>query len=204
MTRRTPWRAHQALRRPSPPERPRRSCRSRCTSNETYPASRPTNLCIERHSMRDRRDSTNGTFATRHGPCGCELIAVWKPISRLQPTVGPFGAGGTAVRESSRDASDTRHHRLLPSLDGYLSSMTFQEAEIRAADDVAESVPLAKAPAVSVVMITRNRSGEALRALERLVRLPEGPPVIVVDNGSTDDTVAAVRAAFGDRVALLA
>src|SRR3954452_21313586 len=53
-------------------------------------------------------------------------------------------------------------------------------------------------------MITRNRSGEALHALDRLIRLPDEPPVIVVDNGSTDDTGAAVRAAYGDRVTLLA
>src|SRR5215211_5264902 len=41
-------------------------------------------------------------------------------------------------------------------------------------------------------MITRNRCAEAQRAVDRLLKLPEAPPVIVVDNGSTDDTVATL------------
>ncbi|MGV9245729.1 glycosyltransferase [Streptomyces sp. NPDC003710] len=43
-------------------------------------------------------------------------------------------------------------------------------------------------------MITRNRLRSVLRTLDRLAALPERPPVIVVDNGSTEATVAAVRA----------
>src|SRR2546422_9963478 len=45
-------------------------------------------------------------------------------------------------------------------------------------------------PRVSVVVITRDRAGEALQAVSELRALPEQPPVVVVDNGSTDDTVA--------------
>ncbi|HEU4346617.1 MAG TPA: glycosyltransferase, partial [Actinoplanes sp.] len=52
------------------------------------------------------------------------------------------------------------------------------------------------APAVTVVVITRNRRAGLLRTLRRLADLPERPPVIVVDNGSEDGTAAAVRAAF--------
>ncbi|TVL89662.1 glycosyltransferase family 2 protein [Streptomyces sp. SAJ15] len=44
-----------------------------------------------------------------------------------------------------------------------------------------------------MVIITRNRRSSLLRTLERLIRLPEAPPIAVVDNHSTDDTVAAVR-----------
>src|SRR2546422_3963854 len=43
---------------------------------------------------------------------------------------------------------------------------------------------------VSVVVITRDRAAEAVRAVSELRALPEQPPVVVVDNGSTDDTVA--------------
>ncbi|MFD7405794.1 glycosyltransferase family 2 protein [Streptomyces sp. NPDC059866] len=50
------------------------------------------------------------------------------------------------------------------------------------------------APRVTVAMITRNRCRSVLRTLDRLAALPERPPVVVVDNGSTDATVAAVRA----------
>lgn len=51
-------------------------------------------------------------------------------------------------------------------------------------------------PRVAVVMITHNRRTEVLHSLEQLTRLAERPHVIVVDNASTDDTVAAVRARF--------
>lgn len=47
--------------------------------------------------------------------------------------------------------------------------------------------------AVTVVIITRDRRDELLHTLGELARLPERPPVIVVDNASTDDTVEAVR-----------
>lgn len=49
-------------------------------------------------------------------------------------------------------------------------------------------------PRVSVVMVTRDRREDVLRTLDRLRRLPERPPVVVVDNGSTDGTPAAVEA----------
>jgi GT2 family glycosyltransferase len=44
------------------------------------------------------------------------------------------------------------------------------------------------------VIVTRNRRAELLTTLERLTALPERPPVLVVDNASSDGTVAAVRA----------
>jgi len=48
-------------------------------------------------------------------------------------------------------------------------------------------------PAVSVVVITRDRRDSLLATLDRLTALPERPPVLVVDNGSTDGTADAVR-----------
>jgi len=51
-------------------------------------------------------------------------------------------------------------------------------------------------PPVSAVMVTRNRRDETLATLDRLARLPERPPILVVDNGSTDGTPAAVAARF--------
>lgn len=50
-------------------------------------------------------------------------------------------------------------------------------------------------PRVAVVVITHERREEVLRTLDRLSDLPEAPHVVVVDNGSTDGTAAAVRAA---------
>ncbi|MFF9644987.1 glycosyltransferase family 2 protein [Kitasatospora aureofaciens] len=47
---------------------------------------------------------------------------------------------------------------------------------------------------VTVVVITHNRRRELLHTLDRLAELPERPPVLVVDNGSTDGTARAVRA----------
>ncbi|MET9323384.1 glycosyltransferase [Streptomyces sp. NPDC003038] len=44
----------------------------------------------------------------------------------------------------------------------------------------------------TVVLITHNRRDQLLRTLDRLAALPEAPPVIVVDNASTDGTLRAV------------
>ncbi len=52
--------------------------------------------------------------------------------------------------------------------------------------------------AVSVVIITRDRKDELLHTLDRLHALPEAPPVVVVDNGSTDGTSGAVTEEFPD------
>lgn len=48
-------------------------------------------------------------------------------------------------------------------------------------------------PPVTVAVITWNRRDELLATLARLAALPERPPVIVVDNGSTDGTADEVR-----------
>ncbi len=49
---------------------------------------------------------------------------------------------------------------------------------------------------VGVVVITWERREEALAAVARLRALPERPPVVLVDNGSTDGTAGTVRARF--------
>ena len=46
---------------------------------------------------------------------------------------------------------------------------------------------------ITVVMITRNRAGDIRTALQHLVELLERPRIIVVDNGSTDQTVNIAR-----------
>jgi GT2 family glycosyltransferase len=49
---------------------------------------------------------------------------------------------------------------------------------------------------IGVVIITYQRRDEALGAVERLTGLPEQPPIVLVDNGSTDGTADAVRERF--------
>jgi hypothetical protein len=51
-------------------------------------------------------------------------------------------------------------------------------------------------PRISVVVLTCNRVDELCATLERLLALPEKPPLVVADNGSTDDTVARVRSGY--------
>lgn len=58
-------------------------------------------------------------------------------------------------------------------------------------------------PRVAVVVMTHNRVDALLETLARLSRLPEEPPIVVVDNGSGDGTADAVRARF-PQVELLA
>lgn len=52
--------------------------------------------------------------------------------------------------------------------------------------------------ALTLVVMTRNRADEVLATLDRLRQLPEHPPLIVVDNGSTDDTSARIASRFPD------
>ena len=49
---------------------------------------------------------------------------------------------------------------------------------------------------LSLVVLTYNRSRELCRSLGRLVALPDKPHIIVVDNGSTDDTAHCIRTQF--------
>jgi N-acetylglucosaminyl-diphospho-decaprenol L-rhamnosyltransferase len=56
---------------------------------------------------------------------------------------------------------------------------------------------------ISIVMITRNRRAETLASVRRLVALPERPRVIVVDNGSSDGTVASLRALASSHVEVI-
>jgi GT2 family glycosyltransferase len=46
---------------------------------------------------------------------------------------------------------------------------------------------------VTVAVITRDRRAAVLRTLDALTTLPERPPVIVVDNGSDNSTLEALR-----------
>ncbi len=55
--------------------------------------------------------------------------------------------------------------------------------------------PMPASPArVGVVIATRNRGPELLRTVTRLRALDEQPPIVVVDNASTDGTAELVRA----------
>lgn len=60
--------------------------------------------------------------------------------------------------------------------------------------------PARRDPRVSVVIITRNRRAELIRTLERMISLPERPPVVVVDNASADGSARAAEGFPGVRV----
>jgi glycosyltransferase involved in cell wall biosynthesis len=60
------------------------------------------------------------------------------------------------------------------------------------------------APSVSLVVVARDRATLTLRCLTSLARLPDEPAfeVVLVDDGSRDDTPAIIDAIEGDLVAL--
>jgi glycosyltransferase involved in cell wall biosynthesis len=60
------------------------------------------------------------------------------------------------------------------------------------------------APAVSLVVVARDRATLTLRCLTALARLPDQPAfeVVLVDDGSRDETQAILRSIEGDIVAL--
>lgn len=64
---------------------------------------------------------------------------------------------------------------------------------LRASLSVADAPPRER---LGIVMVTRNRVETLLATLRRLTALPEGYPIVVVDNASADGTTAAIRAAF--------
>jgi GT2 family glycosyltransferase len=55
---------------------------------------------------------------------------------------------------------------------------------------------------VSVVMITRNRRTQVMSTLRHLTALPDQPPIVVVDNASTDGTADAVARCFPEVVCI--
>ncbi|MGH3719952.1 MAG: glycosyltransferase family 2 protein [Pseudonocardiaceae bacterium] len=55
---------------------------------------------------------------------------------------------------------------------------------------------------ITVIIATRDRRQELLRTLRHLRELVPSPPVVVVDNGSTDGTAQAVRERFPEAVML--
>lgn len=58
-------------------------------------------------------------------------------------------------------------------------------------------------PVGSIVVATCNRAHRLDDTLAKLLAMPDGWPIIVIDDASTDDTVERIRSQYGDRVRLI-
>lgn len=71
-----------------------------------------------------------------------------------------------------------------------------QTLEILPESRAAATPAATRDPRVAVVIVTRDRAASLQATLARLLSLPEEPEIVVVDNGSSDGTVAVVRERF--------
>src|SRR4051812_37725891 len=101
-------------------------------------------------------------------------------------------AGNPADPECSHFRPGTPFSHRPPSCIPFSTQMDVNPSESVTLGSVMER---ADAP-VGVAILTFNRREEVLRTIAHAFALPERPPVVVVDNGSTDGTGAAVRSVF--------
>lgn len=82
---------------------------------------------------------------------------------------------------------------------GDAPSVTLRDAHGDALRDTPSDAPSdALRDLLTVIILTHNREAELQRTLERMLALPWCPPIVVVDNGSTDATAVMVQAHFTD------
>src|SRR4051812_9017353 len=116
-------------------------------------------------------------------------------MPKTMPMRGPsFRVSSEIVRYPGRRVANSKRILLAKFL-----LICFISRAVGSAQHVAEGGAWA-----AVAIVTRDRRDSLLATLARLDALPEHPPVVVVDNGSRDGTVAAVRHTFPsvDAVAL--
>jgi glycosyltransferase involved in cell wall biosynthesis len=75
---------------------------------------------------------------------------------------------------------------------------TGEESPFYVSDPLRQPVKLLRVPAATVVIVTRNRREHALRAIASAVAQEGDVEVVVIDDGSTDDSTEAIRAVFPD------
>jgi GT2 family glycosyltransferase len=86
----------------------------------------------------------------------------------------------------------TEHPAAASAPSAFQAAQAHLETETSQAPDASDR-PVETDQRLSVVVITRDRRSELLRSLELLCALRPRPKILVVDNGSTDGTSAAVR-----------
>jgi GT2 family glycosyltransferase len=122
----------------------------------------------------------------------------------IHPVLSDLSLGASGVSEKQQSVAkyvSQLHALSAPGKPGYLNAFEperywFLRQESTKTHDEGASDPPNGDERVGAVVLTHNRAAEVLNTITQLVALPERPRIVVVDNGSADETADLLRSRF--------